>query len=103
MRWLDSGPIKFLNFTASLFTVSGAVGGGLLGRQLKGDDWGFAPAIVVGGFLGMAGMVLFFVTILLILRTFSRTCPVCKGTGTVGAFPYTMNLCPKCGGDGRIL
>ena len=53
MKWLTSTPVIFLNFTASLFTIAGAIGGGFVGYDYKGNDWGKPLASLVGGFTGM--------------------------------------------------
>jgi hypothetical protein len=103
MKWLDSVPVKFLNFFASVVTILGFVGGGILGVEIKGDAWGKLVSLVVGGFAGMAIMVLFAIAVWAILRSMMRTCPVCKGEAWIRSSPNQRTICPKCDGNARIL
>jgi hypothetical protein len=107
MRWLDSGPVKFLGIVGSLCSIGCAVGGGFAGLEVRGDQWGTAFAATVGALTGAAIAAVVFAVLILVVLRFGRPCPVCQGRGVV-ASGYTEimerahSLCPRCHGDGLI-
>ena len=103
----DSGPFKALNFVASIITVLTALGGGWVGVTWKGDEWGEQLSAAI--FFFATGFVVYFIILFgnVLAGKLRRTCPVCKGVGTVmNGYDEIMRpqkgICPKCKGDGLI-
>jgi hypothetical protein len=101
MKWLDSSPVKFLNFLASIVTLLGVVGGGIVGVHFGGEAVGSPVAASIGGFVGLVILTLFVFAVWRGIIAMMRTCPICQGSGLVTR-GYARHLCPKCNGDARI-
>ena len=96
MKWLDSNPVKLLNFLATLATLITAIGS----IELKGEQWGMPLSAAVGA----GAVVLPYLAFLMFLELLKhrRNCPRCRGTGQLGAYPDTVNRCDVCNGKGKL-
>jgi hypothetical protein len=105
MSWLDSNPVKIVNFVGSLFSIAvpivGGIGGGIIGVHFGGDSLGSAVAATIGGFVGLVALTLFVFAVWWGILKMMRPCPICGGSGTIQR-NYARHFCPKCDGDGRI-
>ena len=107
MAWLDSSPVKLVNFIASIAAIVGLIAGGALGNEVKGPEWGALAAIAVGGVLGLMAVSVFYSILILVLFQFRRNCPHCRGTGWAvdehfGNEVFTRACCQVCGGRGKV-
>ena len=107
MNWLDSSPIKFLNFIASVAALVSLVGGGAYGEKVKGQDWGTVAAASAGAIIGLGMVACFYAALVLIVIRLRRNCPHCQGTGRavdehLGNSVFTRKRCEVCGGKGKV-
>jgi len=101
MNWLDSNPVKILNLIASIVTVAGTVGGGIIGVHFGAPALGTTVAATIGAFVGLIVLTAFLFVVWKGIVSMMRPCPVCGGTGTVSR-GYARHICPKCFGNARI-
>jgi len=107
MSWLNSTPVKFVNFVASIASIVGLIAGGAAGNELKGSDWGPIAAVAIGGLIGLMTVSLFYTILILIVLRFRLDCPHCRGSGWAvdehfANQVFTRTRCQVCGGRGKV-